>query len=158
MSQFPEPREDNGFLAEHVAILRNSLRHWTGRELVPPRMTDLEAARYIFEAPFVVASHDTAKDPLFNYANQTGLALFAMSWDEFTGLPSRLSAETALREARAAVMAEVARQGFVEHYRGIRIGRKGRRFLIEDAVIWNLLTPEDYPYGQAVMFPHWKFL
>lgn len=158
MNTFPEPREDNGYLAEHVAILRNSLRHWTGREMVPPRMTDLEAARYVFQAPFVVASHDTSRDPLFNYANQIALDLFAMTWDEFTGLPSRMSAERALRDARAALMAEVSHKGFIENYSGIRIGRRGRRFLMEEAVIWNLLTPEQLPYGQAVMFPHWKFL
>lgn len=158
MTSFPEPREDNDYLAEHIAILRDSLRHWTGRELLPPRMTGIEAARYVFQAPFVVASHDTAVDPLFNYANQTGLDLFAMSWNEFTALPSRMSAEPDLREARAAVMEEVTNKGFVEHYRGVRIGRHGRRFMIEDALIWNLLTPAGLPYGQAVMFARWKFL
>ena len=152
------PSEDNGYLADHLAILRNSLRHWTGRELVPPRMSDTEAARYVFEAPFVVASHDTAKDPVFNYANRTGLDLFAMTWDEFTALPSRLSAESTQREARQAMIAEAAGKGYLDRYQGIRIGRHGRRFMIEDAIIWNLLTPEGLPYGQAVMFAHWKFL
>ncbi|MBS1212520.1 MAG: hypothetical protein H6R26_1137 [Proteobacteria bacterium] len=152
------PSEHNEFLAEHIAILRNSLRHWTGRELVPPRMSDAEAARYIFEAPFVVASHDTGKDPIFNYANRTALELFAMSWEEFTSLPSRLSAESVERDKRAAILAEVSAKGFIDHYRSVRIGRHGRRFMIEDATIWNLLNPSGLPYGHAVSFAHWTFV
>ncbi len=158
MTQFAMPCEDNNYLAEHIAIVRNSLRHWTGRELVPPRMNDEEAARYVFQAPFVLVSHDTAKDPLFNYANQTGLELFAMTWEEFTALPSRLSAERSEVEERAELLARVTAQGFIDNYKGIRIGRHGHRFMIENVLVWNLLGPTGMPYGQAAMYDHWKFL
>ena len=158
MNPLPKPSEDNGYLAEHVAILRNSYRHWTGRELVKPGMSDSEAGRYLFHAPFVVVSHDTAKDPLFNYANQTALDLFAMNWAEFTALPSRLSAESINQDERARLLGEVDVRGYIENYQGIRIGRHGRRFFIEDAIVWNLLSPSGTHYGQAALFEHWKFL
>jgi hypothetical protein len=153
----PIPSEENGFLADHVAILRNSYRHWTGLELVPPRMADLEAARYLFYAPFAVASHNADKDPLFNYANQTALSLFAMSWEEITAFPSRLSAERVNQEARERLLSEVAERGYVDKYRGVCIGRHGRRFEIEDAVIWNLLDARGAACGQAASFEHWNW-
>lgn len=157
MSPTPPPSEDNDYLAAHVAILRHSLRHWTRKELVDPRLNDTEAAHFLFHAPFVVVSHDTRKDPVFNYANRTALNLFAMSWEEFTALPSRLSAEEPEREERERLLLEVSAHGYIGHYRGVRIGRHGRRFTIEDALVWNLRSPSGAPYGQAAMFERWKF-
>lgn len=158
MNELPKPSEENAFLVGHVAILRNSLRHWTRRELVDPRMSEPEAARYLFHAPFAVVSHNTAKDPVFDYGNQTALDLFGMSWEEFTALPSRLSAESVNQEERARLLAEVNTHGFIDNYQGVRIARHGRRFLIENAVVWNLLNPSGVHCGQAAMFPHWRFL
>lgn len=158
MSRRPAPAEENGFLYPHVALLRDSLRHWTGHELVDPRMDDKEAARYLFLAPFAVASHDTAKDPLFNYANQTALALFGMNWEEITTLPSRFSAEAVKQAEREQILHEVNLHGFIEHYNGVRIGRHGRRFLIEDAVVWNVVDAAGVHHGQAALFKSWTFL
>ncbi|QSA97203.1 MEKHLA domain-containing protein [Methylococcus sp. EFPC2] len=158
MSRFEQPSEDNGFLAPHVAILRHSLRHWTRRELVDPHMSDEEAARFLFHAPFVVVSHDTQPEPVFNYANRTALNLFAMDWEEFTALPSRLSAEEVKREEREESLRKVAEQGYIDRYQAVRIGRHGRRFRIEDAVVWNLLDANGAPYGQAALFERWTYL
>lgn len=159
MDKPPIPSEENDFLSQHVALLRDSLRHWTGLELIDPRMNAKEAARFLFHAPFAVASHDTAKDPLFNYANQTALGLFAMSWEEMLATPSRLSAEEVKQEERERVLREVSEKGFIEHYNGIRIGRHGRRFAIEDTVVWNLTGPRGEGHrGQAAWIRHWKFL
>jgi len=159
MRALPKPSEENGFLYLHVALLRGSFRHWAGRDLVNPRMDDRDAARFLFQAPFAMVSHDTAKDPLFNYANRTALNLFAMSWGEFTTLPSRLSAEPVKQEERERLLNEVSQRGFIEGYSGVRIGRHGRRFLIEDAVVWNLVDPVGGPcQGQAAMFKRWRML
>lgn len=158
MSAPEYPSEDNAFLAPHVALLRDSYRHWTKRPLLDPRMTHEEAARYLFQAPFVVLSHDKQKDPLFNYANRTGLSLFAMTWEELIATPSRLSAERANQEARAELLARVAEHGYVDDYSGVRIGRHGRRFLIEQATIWNLRDARGVNQGQAAYFKHWKFV
>lgn len=52
----PPQRTSFYFLTGHIVLLRRSLLHWTGRDLVNPRMTDIEAARYLFAAP---ARYDT---------------------------------------------------------------------------------------------------
>lgn len=158
MTAFPKPSEENCFLVDHVAILRDSYRHWTGRALVDPRMNHYEAARYLFSAPFAVLSHDTAKDPVFNYANQTAMSLFGMEWEEFTAFPSRLSAERQNQENRERLLAEVAARGYIEDYRGIRISKHGRRFLIEHTTIWNLLDARGVYCGQAARFSDWSFV
>lgn len=152
------PTESNQFLAGHVALLRRSLVHWTGRDLVNPRMTHVEAARYLFSAPLALLSHDTQSDPVFNYANQTALSLFAMSWEDMRSCPSRLSAERDKQADRARLLQEVTEKGYSDGYRGIRIGRHGRRFEIESAVVWNLLDEQGVYRGQAASFRHWKWL
>ncbi|WP_367027412.1 MEKHLA domain-containing protein [Methylococcus sp. ANG] len=154
----PRPSEDNEFLAAHIAVLRRSFRHFTGRDLVPARMTDPEAARHLFRAPLALLSHDTAPDPVFNYANETAMGLFGMSWEVITALPSRLSAEAGNQEAREALLAKVETQGYVDGYSGVRISRQGRRFRIQDAVVWNLLDDLGAPAGQAAVFEHWQWL
>lgn len=159
MSKLPQPCEDNEFLFAHVALMRASLRHLTGRELVNRRMGEKEAARFLWAAPFAVVSHDTAKDPIFTYANQTALSLFGMNWRDLTSLPSRLSAEPDAQADRDRLLQKVSDKGFIEDYRGVRVGRHGRRFLIEGAVVWNLIEPRGGPVlGQAALFKAWKFL
>ena len=112
MTSMTHPAEDNQFLAGHIALFRRSLIHWTGRDLVNPRMTNVEAARYLFSASFALLSHDTQPDPVFNYANQTALSLFAMSWEEMTSCPSRLSAERDNQADRARLLQEVTENGY----------------------------------------------
>ena len=43
-------------------------------------------------APFGLLAHDTSADPRFVYANSTAQGCFGYAWEEFVGLPSRLSA------------------------------------------------------------------
>jgi hypothetical protein len=105
-----------------------------------------------------VVSHNTDRDPIFNYANQTAMRLFDMSWIEFTRLPSRLSAEAINREERARLMLRVTRDGFIDDYRGVRISAGGRRFEIINATVWNLVDAEGEYRGQAAAFHHWRNL
>lgn len=158
MTESLRPSEGNAFLVEHIAILRSSFRHWLRRDLVAPRMNDEEAARYLFHAPLALVSHNTEKDPVFNYGNLTALDLFGVSWEELTALPSRLSAESVNQAERLRLLEEVNSRGYLENYRGVRVGRHGRRFLIENAVVWNLLNSSGAYCGQAAMFHHWKHL
>ena len=53
--------------------------------------------------------------------------------------PSRLSAEAPDRAERQALLDAVARNGFMTGYRGLRIASTGRRFWIEDGIVWELL-------------------
>lgn len=158
MSPRPEPSEANGFLDAHAGLLLRSFSRLTGRALVDPALPPQVQARVLFEAPFVVLSHDTASDPVFNYGNRTALHLFELTWEELTRLPSRRSAEPVHRDERQRLLTTVARQGYIDDYRGIRISKNGRRFLIERAVVWNVLDDDGTYHGQAATFSEWTFL
>ncbi len=157
-SVWTKPEDSNNYLAQHAVVLLNSLRRWTGQELFPADLSDTERARRLFHAPYAVVSHNTATDPIFNYANRTALQLFEMEWEEFMVLPSRLSAEPIHRDERARLMAEVSRNGYISNYGGVRISKNGRRFRIENALVWNLLDENGNLCGQAAMFDRWHFL
>jgi hypothetical protein len=158
MSSFPIPSEENEYLASHVRILRNSYRHWKKQEFVNPRLSDRDAARYVFYAPFAVLSHDASQDPIFNYANETALKLLGLTWVEMTTFPSRLSAERQNQGERQQLLDEVTAKGYIDGYQGVRIGRHGRKFAIENATVWNLLNSRGHYCGQAATFSHWNFL
>lgn len=157
-TDWSEPGENNSYLKQHVARLLYSFSHWTGRRLFGPAVDMTEQARRLFSAPFVILSHDTAPDPILNYANRAGLALFELSWDEMIALPSRTTAEPSERAERERLLAAVARQGYIDNYRGIRVTKTGRRFVIEKATVWNLIDELGGSYGQAALFGQWRFL
>lgn len=152
------PCEQNLFLAEHVDLMRECLRRYTGKDLVDPLINRKEGAREVFYAPFAVVSHNTSEDPVFNYANRTALGLFEMKWEEIVRLPSRLSAEPPEREERARLLNEVTNKGYIDHYSGIRISKRGKRFLIEKALVWNLIDRDGKNCGQAATFSNWKYI
>jgi hypothetical protein len=148
----------NDCIIAHTQILARSLKHWTGRDLLPGNFSPPELAEKIFHAPFVLVSHGTEADPILNYGNAAALALWKMSWEELTRTPSRLTAEAPNREERAKLLATVTRCGFIDDYSGVRISKSGRRFKISRATVWNLLSDDNQPCGQAAMFAQWEFL
>jgi hypothetical protein len=93
-----------------------SYAHFTGRKLIGDHDSDAELAQALDEAPFVLVSHGTEADPVLNYGNATALALWEMSWAEFTQTPSRLTAEAPNREERARLLAAVTAHGFINDY------------------------------------------
>jgi hypothetical protein len=149
--------ERNRFFKAQTGRLLRSFHHWTGRDLLPADSPGRQAEA-LFHAPFVVVSHGTEPDPILNYGNETALALWEMPWETFTRTPSRLTAEPAGREARARLLEEVTRSGFIDRYEGIRISGRGRRFQIEKALVWNLLDEENHHCGQAAAFHQWRYL
>jgi hypothetical protein len=146
------------FVVAHTACLSRSLKHWTGRELLPGNFSAMEFAEKIFHAPFVLVSHGTEADPVLNYGNASALALWEMSWAELTRTPSRLTAEAPNRAERARLLEAVTQRGFIDDYSGVRISKTGMRFHISRATVWNLLTEDGKPCGQAAMFNRWEFL
>ncbi len=149
------PSSENDFQKEHVQLLCSSYQHWTGKPLLNGNHSDAELAQLIFKAPFAVVSHDTASNPILNYANQVGLDLFEMSWDEWTSMPSRQTAEALLREERDALMKRVTENGYIDDYSGTRISKSGNRFFIEQATVWNLIDKNGHYQGQAATFSDW---
>lgn len=158
MTNWNEPAALNGYLERHVRLLLDSFHHWTGKNLVQEEQSSTEQARELFYAPFVVLSHDSGSDPLLNYANQAGLHLFELKWEELIVLPSRLTAEPLERDERVRLLRRVTQNGYIDNYTGIRISRNGRRFLIQQAVVWNVQDEQGAPYGQAATFRRWRFL
>jgi hypothetical protein len=157
MAAFSEPSQQNLYLIEHVNRLRDSFHQLLGHDLIDSTLSPREAAKEIYYAPFMVVSHDTAADPIFTYGNQAALQLFEMSWQEFTALPSRQSAEPPNQEERAQLLAAVSTQGFITNYAGVRISKSGRRFQIEQATVWNLNVNGAY-FGQAAVCSQWTYL
>lgn len=147
-----EPAPDNGFYLEHARLLIASHRRLTGRDLVDPALASSEAAQYLYHAPFVVLSHDSAADPRFTYANLAAQARFEMPWQEIVGLPSRRSAEPLVQAERARLLTQVAMTGYIDNYSGIRIAKSGRRFSIRNATVWNLIDAAGHLLGQAATF------
>lgn len=146
-------------LLPHIALLLSSYQSLTGRPLLELCDLSPEAQiKAVDEAPVALVSHGTESDPIFNYGNKTALRLFGMSWDEFTALPSRYSAEQPNREARERLLHEVKNNGFIDHYSGVRIAKDGRRFAIERATVWNVVDELGCYHGQAATFAAWHFL
>lgn len=150
------PSTANGFLGGHVALLAASFHRVTGQPLIDPQVPAADAGRWLYEAPFAVLSHGIGADPLFTYGNRRALCVFELSWPELIALPSRLSAEPVNQAERARLLARVRSQGFIDDYAGVRISRTGRRFLIRDAIVWNLITESGDYCGQAARFEHWE--
>jgi hypothetical protein len=134
-------------------LLTESYKRLLGEPLVPAAMD----AEWLYrDAPLVVLAHSTEDDPKFIYANRAAQLCFEYSWDEFMSLPSRLSAEAPDRAGRKALLDHVSRSGFITDYRGVRVAKSGRRFTIEDGVVWELIDREGARHGQAATFLSWR--
>lgn len=133
-------------------LLSTSYQRFFNEPLVPSSINDpVDAARWLYEqAPFAVLAHNTDADPMFVYGNLAAQQRFGYSWDEITNLHSRLSAELPNREERQQLLDRVKRDGFAKDYRGIRISKSGERFLIADAILWQLIDDQGVVQGQAV--------
>ncbi|MGE5259437.1 MAG: MEKHLA domain-containing protein [Actinomycetota bacterium] len=138
---------------EFFALLTGSYQRLVGTTLVP----EGAGAEWLYEqAPFAVLAHDASEDPKFIYANKCAQACFEYDVDEITTLPSRLSADLADRAERQVLLDAVAQHGFMSGYRGVRVAKSGRRFLIEDGVVWELIDAEGLRHGQAAAFSSWR--
>jgi len=140
---------------ERSRVLLESFRRRVGRELLPRSGDAVDEARRLFEAPFVVVAHGTEADPILNYGNAAALRLWETHVAALTQMPSRLTAEAPERDERARLLERTARDGYVDDYRGVRISTTGRRFLIEQAIVWNL-DDDGRPAGQAATFAEWR--
>ncbi len=139
-------------LQAHASLLLDSYRRVVGSPLLPPSGSVLKDARALFEAPFVLVSHDTAEPPLLNYGNRKALQLFELDWARLIGRPSQETAEPQLRAEREGLLERVRRDGFVKDYSGVRISGTGRRFRINRATVWTLLDSHGKQVGQAAIF------
>lgn len=132
-----------------IALIASSFARLLGRPLVTGGGDVVEA---LWSAPQAVVAHGTEADPVFFFGNRAALAAFECPAERFIAMPSRLSAEAPLRTERQALLDRVRAQGFIDDYAGVRISATGRRFRIEQAVVWNLIDEQGERHGQAAMF------
>ncbi len=145
-------------ILQWTQYLLDSYAFLVKQELISRSGTTFEQANNLFNSQFVVASHGLQDDPVLNYGNQTALSLWEMDWQDFTRTPSRLTAEPVNREERARMLKQAQTQGYISDYRGVRISSTGKRFLVEQATIWNIQKPNGSVVGQGATFSTWKFL
>ncbi|MGK7905135.1 MAG: MEKHLA domain-containing protein [Hormoscilla sp.] len=139
-------------------LLLDSYEKLLGHQLIERKGNAEAQAKALFFAPLVVGSHGTEADQILNYGNQKALDLWEMTWDDFTKTPSRMTAEQVNREERTKMLAQAAKQGFIDNYRGVRIASTGKRFLIEKAIVWSLVDERNKHCGQAVNFSQFSFV
>lgn len=144
-----------------LGLIAGSFERLLGRPLVSApasEQTPAGLAAALWNAPAVIVAHGTEPDPIFFYGNRQALMLFEMDADAFTRLPSRHSAEAPLQAERARLLERVQRDGFIADYAGVRVSASGRRFRIEQAVVWNLIDEQGVCHGQAATFNRWTAL
>jgi len=136
-----------------LRLIAESFQRLTGKPLLPVLSQDEGALRdAMWDAPFAIVAHGTEDDPIFFYGNRYALQHFEMDFEEFSRLPSRLSAEPVAQDAREQTLRKVAEQGYIDGYSGMRVAKSGRRFMITDCTIWNLLDEAGKYQGQAAIF------
>lgn len=136
----------------------DSHRHWTGRDLVERTGSRSLDSQTLFNATIVVVSHGTEADPILNYGNRTALELWEVTWEQLLAMPSRMTAEPGDRAERERMLEAARKHGYHEGYRGVRVTSSGRRFLVENALVWTVLDPVGNRAGQAATFATWQWL
>lgn len=152
------PSSKNSYLKDYIYQITTSLKKLANIEIVDASLSLEEQAKQAFNSGYVLLAHNASDDPIFNYANQTALNLFEMSWDEFIDMPSKYSAESDERGKREQFVAEVEAKGYSKDYSGIRISKTGRRFEIKNVILWNVYDSDNKRIGQAALFDEYNYL
>ena len=142
----------------HTKYLLHSYQHWIGQSLFDLTIPPEQLAQALFEAPFVVLSHGTQPDPILNYGNKKALDLWEMSWEEFTQMPSRKTAQEVEQTERNRLLLDTQTKGFIHNVSGVRITSTGKRFYIQDGIIWNILDENNQYYGQGAVVSKYRFV
>lgn len=141
----------------HSQLLYSSYLKTAGVPLINIKK-EVDIITSLYEAPFILVSHDTQSDPVFNYANLGAQKLWEYPWHEFITIPSRLSAEPLSQPEREQLLEMVEKIGYINDYEGVRISKSKKRFKILNAFIWNILDENQDFKGQAAMFKTWQYL
>lgn len=151
------PWEDSCWVRQTQIIL-DSYERWLGAPLISRDGSVVEQSNSLFSAPFVVVSHGTQDDPILNYANKIAVELWETDLATLLQTPSRETAEPVHQSERARMMERTTQEGYIANYQSIRVSMTGRRFRMDDAVVWNLIDEDDKLTGQAATFSKWEFL
>ena len=112
----------------------------------------------LFACGFPVLAHGSGDDPRLIYANAAALLLWETRWNQLIGMPSRLTAPVTEQAERRHALGQAENLEAIAGYRGIRISRHGRRFMISNARVWTLRNRNGQAFGQAASFSDWWWL
>ncbi|WP_415895365.1 MEKHLA domain-containing protein [Neptuniibacter sp. PT34_22] len=146
-----KPSSENNFAAEQAERLLSSFERLTGKSLIPSDTSSELRAQALYNAAHPVLSHSANEDPLLNYSNAKGMEQFEIQWEELIKLPSRYTAEPQTQEERNRLLKAVTDHGFIDDYQGVRISAKGNRFMVEDAIVWNVIDEDGVYWGQGAV-------
>ena len=159
----------------HIRLVDNSLRLWTGKGVLERMgMTTVDAEdrrddqnddyeQIYLNDRYVLITHGTEDDPIYNFANRAALAAFWRPWDDVVQLPS--SQSVVLRSVdeskRIELMKSVTENNYVEEATGIRVRDDGKFIQLVDAVVWNVVDDGDDDgnrtyIGQAAFFDRYQ--
>lgn len=145
------PSARNCYQQDFILRLADTYRV-TGRDLAQDAGLDPAAlGESAWRGDFALLAHRGGTDAVLNYGNLFAQRLWGCDWADFTRLPSRATAPETGRDARAAMMDRVMRDGFVGGYDGERVAVDGRRFIIRDVTIWRLRDARG-DFGVAAFF------
>ncbi len=144
-------------LIDYIDQVALSYHKYTNKPLIENHNNLIDE---LYDASFVFASHRYFDDdePRFVFGNAKALELWELDWDNFIGMPSRLTAEAIHQDERECLLQEVNSKGHIKNYSGIRISSTGKRFQINNAIVWNVLNSSEEVIGQAVKFNEYQYL
>ncbi|GJP68573.1 hypothetical protein CLOP_g25254 [Closterium sp. NIES-67] len=151
------PPYTNADIIMHSLELIDSYYRATGRPMFDKAVEVAEAAKELWSAPFLVMSHGTEDDPIFNYGNESALRAFESTWADFTALPSRYSSADPDSPARKELLHQ-AEEGPKDLKGLVRVSTKGTKFEIDDGVLWTLVATDGERFGQAAVIREWHLL
>ena len=142
-------------------VIQRSHQRAFGRGLLPGHLTTDQsrtAVQSLFSCSDPVLAHNGNQDPTLIYANAAALLLWRRRWNAMVGMPSRLTAPEQERRERAQALGSSKKVDAFEGYRGIRMDREGRKFVIDNARIWTLWDEQGERCGQAASFARWWWI
>lgn len=151
MAQPSKPSLENNFSSEHAERLLSSFQRLTGKSLIAEGLSGKDRYKALYDSEYPVLSHNADTDPLLNYSNAKGMEQFEISWDELVKTPSRYTAEPQTQEERNRLLKAVTDNGFIDDYQGVRISAKGNRFMVEEAIVWNVIDEDGSYWGQGAV-------
>ena len=154
-----QPAAENDWQGDYVARLADAFARITGRDLIAEMKLDPKRlGQSAWEGDFALLSHRGDEQATLNYGNRFALDLWECDWAGFVGMPTAATAPGDEAAERSAMMAAVAKHGFVSNYAGRRVSTKGRLFRIENAIIWRLIDPNGEAFGTAAAFRTVRYL
>ena len=146
------PGPANGWHGAYVTRLADAFARVTGGDLYAEAGIDPAAPGFsAWQGNFALLSHRGDAAATLNYANRFVLSLWECDWAQLTVLPSARTAPDVDVPERGVMMERVARDGFVRGYRGRRVSRTGRLFMIENGIVWRLIDGQG-SFGVAAFF------